>query len=221
MYYVNHQATGSNRWRKGIVLQRKRDYIYSTGIHRSHGYDLYDIKNCTTVSRTRQDIRKYKHTKIEREILERANKHLADMRREFLKSDFQNPNMEKPVEFEIKDYDAAVKNSIHPQPKVSTPAPTPVAPAPVTPAPGPEIKKEPMEEATTPTSPEVAEPTRAKLPMALRKLQSNLDGKAWECTDTHRPRLRVRTTGVQESDEYLDHWDNTVPAEENEILEEE
>jgi len=96
-------------------LQRKADYVYSSGIHRSHGYDLYDIKNCTTVSRTRQDIRKYKHTKIEREILERANKHLADMRREFLKNnDFQNPRLEKPVEFEIKDYDTAVKNSKYP-----------------------------------------------------------------------------------------------------------
>ena len=56
IYYIDHQASGSNRWRKGIVLQRKKDYIYSTGIHRSHGYDLYDIRNCTTVSRPRGDI---------------------------------------------------------------------------------------------------------------------------------------------------------------------
>ena len=143
------------------------------------------------------------------------------MRREFLKSDFQNPNMEKPVEFEIKDYDAAVKKSIHPQPQVSTPTPTPVTPTPVTPAPEPEIKKEPVEEETTPISPVVSEPVIAKIPMALLKIQSNLDGKAWECTDTHRPRFRVGITGVQEEYEYLDHWDNTVPAEENEILEEE
>ena len=216
VYYIDHQASGSNRWRRGIVLQRKQDYVYSTGIHRSHGYDLYDIKNCTTVSRTRQDIRKYKHTKIEREILERANKHLADMRREFLKSDFQNPRMEKPVEFEIKDYDTAVKNSIYPQAEVRTPVPTPEAPSQE-----PEIKQEPVEEATTPISPEVTQPVSPKIPMALRKLQSNLDGKAWECTDTHRPRLRVRTTGIQEEDEYQDHWDNIVPAEKNEIPEEE
>ena len=69
VFYIDYQATGSKRWRKAIVLQRKQDYTYRSGIHRSHGYDLYDIKNCTTVSRTRQDIRKYKHTKIEREIL--------------------------------------------------------------------------------------------------------------------------------------------------------
>merc|ERR1712030_309336 len=125
VYYIDHQARGSNRWRRGIVLQRKADYVYSSGIHRSHGYHLYDIKNCTTVSRTRQDIGKYKHTKIEREILERANKHLAEMRREFLKSDFQNPNMEKPVEFEMSDYDKAVKTSPHPQQKVNPPIQAP------------------------------------------------------------------------------------------------
>ena len=138
------------------------------------------------------------------------------MRREFLKSDFQNPRMEKPVEFEIKDYDTAVKNSKYPQAEIRTPVPTPVAPSQE-----PEIKKEPVEEATTPINPEVTEPVSTKIPMALRKLQSNLDGKAWECTDTHRPRLRVRTTGIQEEDEYQDNWDNTVPAEKNEIPEEE
>ena len=143
------------------------------------------------------------------------------MRREFLKSDFQNPNMEKPVEFEIKDYDTAVKNSIHPQSKVNTPTPAPVAPVPMTPAPEPEIKQEPVEDVTPPATTEVAEPPRAKLPMVLRKLHSDLDGKAWECTDTHRPRLRVKTTGVEESDEYLDHWDNTIPANEEKIVEEE
>ena len=28
VYYIDHQARGSNRWRRGIVLQRKADYIY-------------------------------------------------------------------------------------------------------------------------------------------------------------------------------------------------
>ena len=52
----------------------------------------------------------------------------------------------------------------------------------------------------------------------VRNLKSDLDGKAWECTDTHRPRLRVKTTGINEEDEYYDHWDNTIPLE-NEIQE--
>ena len=75
VYYLDHQASGSHRWRMGMILQRKADYVHSSGIMRSHGYHIYDIDNCTTVSRTRQDIRKYKHTKVERKILERAKKH--------------------------------------------------------------------------------------------------------------------------------------------------
>ena len=166
-----------------------------------------------TVSRTRNDIRKYKHTKIEREILERANKHLAEMTREFLKSDFQNAAMEKPVEFKIKDYDEALKTSKYPQIPVQTPIPTP-ATAPTETPQDPEIKQEPVEEPTTPITPEVDQPTVQKLPASVRQLQSNLDGKAWECTDTHRPRLRVKKTGIQEEEEYLESWDNTISAEE-------
>ena len=154
--------------------------MYSSGIKRSHGYDIYDIKNCTTVSRTRQDIRKYKHTKIEREILERANKHLSDMRREFLKNDdFQNPRLEKPVEFEIKDYDNAVKNSPFPQMVKENPITEPGKSTQ-----NPKIKQEPLEPLD-----ETPKPQHTKVPRALRNLESNLDGKAWECTKTHGSRL--------------------------------
>ena len=102
VYYIDHLTTkGSKRWRTGIILQRKKDYEYFNGIKREHGYDIYDIENCTTVSRTRQDIRKYKHTKVEWKLLEKANKHLAKMRREFMKNEnFKDPRMEKPIELE-------------------------------------------------------------------------------------------------------------------------
>jgi hypothetical protein len=56
VFYIDHQANGSNRWRKGIILQRKKDYTYSTGIYRSHGYDIYDIKNCTTENKERNQL---------------------------------------------------------------------------------------------------------------------------------------------------------------------
>ena len=70
VFYLDPQAKGYDRWRTGIILQRKTDYDYTDGFRRAHGYDIYDIENCTTVSRTRSDIRKYKHTKAERKILE-------------------------------------------------------------------------------------------------------------------------------------------------------
>ena len=122
------------------------------------------------------------------------------------------------MEFEIKDYDNAVKKSEYKQ--SIEPATTPSAPA--EPTPEPKIKQEPAEEVNTPTTPEVNQPETAKIHPVLKKLQSDLDGKAWECTDTHRgQRFRVRTTSLEEEDEYLGHWDNTIQAEENETLEEE
>ena len=199
VFYVDYAASGSDRWRKAIVLQRKKDYVYSSGIYRSHGYDLYDIKNCTTVSRTRQDIRKYKHTKIEREILERANKHLGEMNREFMKSDFYNLNSDKPAEFEIKDYDEAIKNNKHPMDTTPSPRPSNSEP---------EIKKEPEEEGTpstieAPTESPAADtaPASSRGSRLLKNLESNLDGKAWACNDTHGRRLRVRTTAINEGEE--------------------
>ena len=221
VYYFDHQARGSNRWRRGIILQRKADYIYSSGIYRSHGYDIYDIKNCTTVSRTRQDIRKYKHTKIEREILERANKHLAEMRREFLKNiDFQNPNIEKPVEFEIKDYDTAVKNSKYPQ-QAPENRPTVMEESTQEKPQRQESNPEPTEETITPENPEnpspntteTATPSDPKASLVQRRLGTGLDGNYWQSTESHGRRLRVRTTKLQEEEENLDSWDNTIPAE--------
>ena len=108
------------------------------------------------------------------------------MRREFLKNDdFQNPRMEKPVEFEIKDYDTAVKNSKYP------------------------IWRQKAQPS----------PSNKKSDLALRRLDSGLDGNHWECTETHRRHLRVRTTGIQEEEEYLDSWDNTIPVDSNEAAE--
>ena len=135
------------------------------------------------------------------------------MRREFLKSEFHNSNVEKPVEFEMSDYDKALKTSIYPQIKpeipVATPSPNP-GEAPVE----PKIKQEPTETPTIPNNPEAPQPSTQKVPAALRRLQSNLDGKAWECTETHGPRLRVKTTGIEDETEYMESWDNTVPAKE-------
>ena len=134
------------------------------------------------------------------------------MRREFIKSDFHAPNAETPPEFEIKDYDDALKDAKHPMD---------MTPLPRSSSPEPEIKKEPMEDNSPPSNDAPAE-TPAAIPVPadpkgsrmLKNLESNLDGKAWACTDTHKRRLRVRTAGIEEEDEYYDHWDNTIQLEE-------
>ena len=41
VYYVDHpRAKGAKRWRAGVIIKRKQDYEYSTGIRASHGYDI-------------------------------------------------------------------------------------------------------------------------------------------------------------------------------------
>ena len=214
VFYVDPQGKGSKRWRTGIILQRKQDYIYSSGVRRSYGYDIYDIENCTTVSRTRQDIWKYKHTKIEREILEKANKHLVDMRREFMKNGhFRSQYTQPPVEFEIRDYDDVVKNSPHkptedPKPtEATTLQSTPEAPAEQT-ADNTPIKTEPQDQ--------VEQPKNTKCRRELKNLETGLNGPSWECTENHGRCLRVKTTGIEDKTEYQDSWNNTVPIQETE-----
>ena len=65
------------------------------------------MENCTTITRIRADIRKFKHTKLEKEALEIAHKHLEVMRKEFMRSDhYTKSSGPTPVEFEVpQDYD--------------------------------------------------------------------------------------------------------------------
>ena len=217
VYYVDHQANDSNRWRKGLILKRKQDYKMSSGIYKAHGYDIYDIENCTTVSRTRHDIRKFKHTKVERHILERANKHLAEMRREFLKSDFIHA--EKPAEFTMEDYDKAVKESKHPQPETITRPSTPPE-LPATPNIKKEVKiEEPKQKETSPetqTNPEQTPQEAPKPSMEERRLKTGLDGGYWQCNQEHGRRLRIRTTDLQEEENLEDAQEDTPNIEQKE-----
>ena len=200
----------------------------SNGIYRSHGYDIYDIENCTTVSRTRHDIRKFKHTKVERYILERANKHLAEMRKEFLKSDFNLPNAEKPAEFEMEDYDKAVKESNYPQPKANERPAIPTEdpkepnikeepkPSPKQESSNPETSEDPSLAPTETNTPKDPKPSLAK-----RRLDTNLDGGYWHCEEQHGRRLRVRTTELEEEEELKDSWDNIIHMEQTQEEKEE
>ena len=95
-------------------------------------------------------MRKYKHTKVERKILERANEHLAEMRKEFFKNeDFINPRIEKPAEFEVRGYDTSTKDTPRlekiqePQEEIKEDPPTIQDDAPAN-IQEPEIKNEPM-----------------------------------------------------------------------------
>jgi hypothetical protein len=88
IYYIDyHYKKGPRKWRRGIIIQRKQEYAYANRARRTaHGYDIYDIENCTHVTRTRNDIRKYRPTKMEREAMEQINRNLALIREEYEKN---------------------------------------------------------------------------------------------------------------------------------------
>ena len=121
------------------------------------------------------------------------------------------------MEFEIKNYDDAVKNSEYKQLTETPTAPS----APADTAPDTKIKQEPVEEVTTTPTPEATQPETPKVPAAVRKLKSDLDGKAWECTSSHRQRFKVTTASVDQENEYLESWDNVIHMEEAAPVEEE
>ena len=193
VYFVAHHTKGYNRWRTGIILDRKSDYEYSTGTRRSHGYILYDIENCTTVSRTRADIRKYKNSKVERKLLETAQKHLQGMREEFFKNErFRNEISSPPAEFEIpSDYGQSKEKT---PTKATEPKPN-------------NIDQSTQEEPTEQTTPQEDEPQITEIPeeapqprrmsRELKNLKSDLNGPA----------------------HFNDSWDNVIHLQDEENTE--
>ena len=181
-------SKGYNRWRTGIILKCKADYEYSDGIRRSHGYNIYNIEIYTTVSRTQADIRKYKHTKLERKLLEEAHQFLE----EFMKNNrFCSENIAPPPEFEISEgYSTQPKTTPHKPTTSPTPTLEPGTPAQTTQQTQPPDRT-PAQETQQEIKPEqTSEPKRI--------LWFTLDGPAWQGTETRGSRLRVRTTGILE-----------------------
>ena len=215
VYYIDHQSAvkGPRRWRTGIIIKRKRDYKYSTGIYRAHGYDIYDVENCTTVTRTREDIRKYKHTKIERELLEIAHKHLHAMRKEFLKNDrFHNEGSDAPVEFEMSDYDTAKRNSPYlSEQEFAEDEDIPPGIEPIRPHLEQKIKQEPTSEAQVEPIPTES----PKISNESKKLKDNLNGPYWTCKENHG-RRSYKVTEIETNDEtaFKKTWDNVINLDE-------
>ena len=225
---MDHHTKGWNKWRRGIIVNKKADFEYAAGPVRAHGYVIYDIKNCTTVTRTRHDIRLYKHSKVERELLETARKHLKAMIEQFHKKDsFRNEIGYPPKEFDIpENYNEQREEEIIqrrgiPTENDSTPDQTPQPPEQQTPEPTSDetqIKEEPriME---LPTE----APTRRPVSRELRNLESGLDGEAWQpCPTEHGRRMRVRAVDFKEEDEFTETPDNVryLDPEEDTIINE-
>ena len=225
VYYVDHpRLRGMHKWRTGVIIKRKPGCDYYSGPQASNGYDIWDVEKCTTVSRTRQHIRKYKHTKAERELVEGFHKHLDAMRREFHKpenKDFLPPGAEPPVEFTMEDYDNATQDPDYIR-RISEPVEvTPHTPigADQEETQEPEIKQEPTSDAPITEIPqENPAPKRTRRSREDSNLESGLNGQHWKCETDHGRRLRVRVnfTGEEEipghcnncKDWDSENWDN-------------
>lgn len=111
------------------------------------------------------------------------------------------------MEFELQNYNSAVKNLPHWSKEDTTP--TEITP--------PVIKTEAPAEQTTETLPKQPEqPRRERVSRELKNLESGLDGPSWECKEMHGRHLRVKTTGIEDEDEFKDSWDNTQPIQDPE-----
>ena len=214
VYYVDHpRAKGMHKWRTGIIIKRKPDCEYYSGPQASNGYDIWDVEKCTTVSRTRAHIRKYKHTKAERELVEVVHKHTDAMRREFFKpenKDFLPPGAEPPVEFTMEDYDNATQDPEYirrtSEPVEVTPH-TPIGSNPEE-TQAPEIKQEPASDGPIMEIPQDnPAPRQARKSREASNLDSGLNGSYWSCDTDHGRRTRVRVNFTDEA-ETPSHCDN-------------
>ena len=213
---MDHNTKGWDRWRRGIIVNKKADFEFAAGPVRAHGYVIYDIKNCTTVTRTRHDIRLYKHSKVERELLETARKHLKAMIEQFHKKEsFRNEIGYPPKEFDIPaDYSEKREAEIihrRETPKPNTPIPV------TTPQPSEQETQEPISDDTQiKEEPRIIEipnevPAHRPVNRELRNLKSDLDGEAWKpCPTEHGRRLRVRAVDFKEEDVFTETPNNVL-----------
>ena len=208
MFYIDYNfGKGPRRWRTGIIIQRKREFFYHASRRTAHGYDIYDIENCTHVTRTRKDIRKYRPTKMEREAMEQINRNLASIREEYEKNkEFIGKGFKLPPEFILDGYD---------DPPTPTTRPTtmenPGNQHPETHEPASNNPEESPEAGTTeeqsegPPAPEPTaqtpdpEPSQTKQPRMLSRISDDLNGPLWRIEP-----LATRTRRVVYTIEYAD-----------------
>ena len=127
------------------MVGRKKDIEQNGTIMEAHGYDIIDTTSGKWTTRTRDDIRKNKHTKVEAEILKGYVKFLNTLHSERNKDfDFQipgdplYPEFEECIECRPKGKQPVFDQSVMEAPDMEIDQPTDVPP------------QETQEETTTP-----------------------------------------------------------------------
>ena len=202
IYYRDPTIKGFGRWKPRVIIDRKGEVTQNGDIIRLKGYNILDTITGRHTTRTRNDIRIKKKSKLEEKIYKEYIQFLNRMH-EADNADKGNEHYQKPLFNE--EYKPAADGRGDQSPIIPTardaekPIETP------TEAMNP-IGQEPT------TTPEATEETPApeterKMGREERNLKSEL-GDYWKCTD-HDPhfdgpiarRLRVRTTNLKIDEE--------------------
>ena len=215
IYYRDHAIKGFGRWKPGIILDRKGEDENNGKIIRLKGYDILDTVTGKHTTRTREDIRIRKKSRLEEKIYKDYVEFLNKMHRASNERG-SSEEYKKPV---FKETYTEPNRSNTPV-SASEPGENPPETAPEIPM-GSTTPEPPAEQTTTTTTPrnQSPPPQQRKQSREEKNLKSNL-GDYWQCTD-HDPhwdgnlgrRLRTRVTELTKN--------NEVPIEEYWILEDE
>ena len=195
VYFKNHIVKGWGRWRPGVILARKTDYVYADGIRPANGFDIYDPETRRPVTRTRMDIRKYKMTRVEKDLMEKAVEHCNKMKWENENSKtFMETRQPVQPDFRVVDWEKDAKRP--PRPFNTTPASSPTPPA------STQDQLEPTHVQDNESSVEVPNPpTIEELPQDWVEMGPNLDKYGQPIGPLIRIRLkRIPTRKVGNSD---------------------
>ena len=210
IYYRDPTIKGFGRWKPGIILERKGEEENNGRLIKLKGYDILDTVTGKHTTRTREDIRIKKKSRLEDKIYKEYVEFLNKMHRAS-NENHKDEEYKKPL-FEETYKQTTANNSPITQEKDKEETPT----APEEPTTPPE---EPQPTPEEPAPEQIEQPTERKISREEKNLKSEL-GSYWQCTD-HDPhydghlgrRLRTRVTELNK--------DNEVPMEEYWILEDE
>ena len=224
VYFGDNSIRGFGRWRPGIIISKKGEREVYNKIQQQNGYSILDKVTGRNITRTRDDIRIKKKTKVEAKIYKEYIKFLNKMNElsygpqndnEKFDKDYNLPNLPQTTYIPTEQQQS---NTPEPEEKEETQAETVTT-------------QEPEPQDTTPLQP--TQPQEKKPSREENNLKSNV-GKYWECedhADNEEPiarRLRTRvislakvleeseTTELKDEEINLrNHWDIVAETDRN------
>ena len=207
IYYRDPTIKGFGRWKPGIIINRKGEEENNGRLIQLKGYDILDTVTGKHTTRTREDIRIKKKSKLEDKIYKEYVEFLNRMHR--ASNEIHKDEEYKKTLFN-EDYKQTPENrNIPPITQTEPTEEATITPEETT---TPPEEPQPTPEVETPEQPE--QPVERKISREEKNLKSEL-GNYWRCMD-HDPhydgdlgrRLRTRVTELNTDNEVTmeDYW---------------